>query len=287
VRRAAFLTLHDPTGFVIDDELAVLPLARRGIPVETIAWDKPGVDWRRYALVVIRSTWDYYHQADRFLATLEAIERAGVRLENGSGIVRWNMQKDYLRDLAAKGIEIVPTFWREGLAPGELVPLFEELRSAEGVIKPTMSGTAQGAWRLDAARARAHATEIEAYYANRPLMMQPFERGIVEEGEFSMMYFNGRHSHSILKVPRAGEFRVQEEFGSEIRPIAPEPALLAAGDAAIAAVGQRLLYARVDFVRSDGEFRLMELELVEPSLYLRADPGAADRFADAVAALLA
>jgi hypothetical protein len=286
VRQVAFLTLHDPTGFIIDDELAVLPLARRGIRVETIAWDKPGVDWRRFELVVIRSTWDYHNHAERFLATLEAIEHAGVPLENGSEIARWNMRKTYLRDMAARGIETVPTFWREGLSPGELVPLFEELRSAEGVIKPVTSGTAQGAWRLDAALARGHAPEIEAYYQGRPLMMQPFERGIVEEGEYSMMYFNGTHSHSIMKVPQAGDFRVQEEFGSDIRAITPEPALLAAGDAAIAAVGEKLLYARVDFVRNGDAFRLMELELVEPSLYLRYEPGAADRFADAVASLL-
>ncbi len=95
-------------------------------------------------------------------------------------------------------------------------------------------------------------------------MMQPFERGIVEEGEFSMIYLNGKHSHSILKMPKRGDFRVQEEHGSEIVPIAPEPALLDAGDAAIAAVGQKLLYARVDLVRSGDTFRVMELELVEP-----------------------
>ncbi len=149
-----------------------------------------------------------------------------------------------------------------------------------------MSANAQGAWRLDAARARALAPEIEAYFAGRPLMMQPFERGIAEEGEFSMMYFNGAHSHSILKVPKRGEFRVQEEYGSEITSIQPEPAMLAAGNAAVAAIGQRLLYARADFVRSGHAFRLMELELVEPSIYLRTDVGAPDRFADAIVSLL-
>ena len=287
MRRVAFLTLHDPTGFVIDDELAVLPLARRGIHVETIPWDRAGVDWRQFALVVIRSTWDYPRNAEAFLRVLETIEHHGVRLENGSDIVRWNMQKTYLRDLAAHGIEIVPTFWRECLAPGELVPLFEELRSDEGVIKPVMGANAQGAWRLDARSARQLAPEIEAYFASRPLMMQPFERGIVEEGEFSVIYLNGMHSHSILKVPKRNDFRVQEEHGSKIVSITPEPALLAAGEAAVAAVGQKLLYARADLVRSGDGFRVMELELVEPSMYLRVDAGAADRFADAISTLLA
>jgi hypothetical protein len=285
VRRVAFLTLHDSTGFVIDDELAVLPLARRGWHVETLPWNRPGVDWRRFDLVVIRSTWDYQHHAEQFLGVLETIERAGVRLENGSEVARWNMPKTYLRELAARGIETVPTFWRDALAPGELVPLFEELRSDEGVIKPVMSANAQGAWRLNRETVRSQAAEIEAYFANRPLMMQPFERGIVEEGEFSMMYFNGIYSHSILKVPKRGDFRVQEEHGSEIRLVTPEPALLAAGNAAVAAAGRKLLYARADFVRNDDVFRLMELELVEPAIYLRTDPGAPDRFADAVASL--
>lgn len=279
--------MRDPTGFVIDDELAVLPLARRGVQVETLPWDRPGVDWRQYALVVVRSTWDYPPHAERFLGVLRGIERLGVRLENGSDIARWNMEKTYLRDLAAKGVEIVPTFWRDRLARGELVPLFDELRSREGVIKPVVGANAQGAWRLDSGRARELAPQVEAFFAQRPLMMQPFERGIAEEGEFSMIYLNGLHSHSILKVPKPGDFRVQEEYGSEIRPVTPEPALLAAGDAAIAAIGQKLLYARADFVRHEDDFRLMELELVEPSLYLRIDPKAADRFADAVASLLA
>jgi hypothetical protein len=286
VRRVAFLTLSDPTGWVIDDELAVLPLARRGITVDTIPWNRAGVDWGRYELVVIRSTWDYQHHADDFLRTLERIEQV-TRLENPSEIARWNLRKTYLRDLASRGIETVPTFWRDGLKPGELVPLFDELRSDEAVIKPVLSGTAQGAWRLDSKRVHEHADEIEAYYAGRPLMLQPFERGIVEEGEFSMMYFNGAHSHTILKVPKRGDFRVQEEYGSSISHIEPEAALLTAGDAAMAAVGRKLLYARVDLVRSGGAFRLMELELVEPAFYLRTEPGARERFADAVAALLA
>ncbi|MEX1994463.1 MAG: hypothetical protein WD929_07355 [Steroidobacteraceae bacterium] len=285
MRHVAFLTLHDPTGFVMDDDLAIEPLARRGWQVETLPWDRKGVDWSGYELVVIRSTWDYQHQAERFLATLVAIEDSGARLENSTAIVRWNMQKTYLRDLAAKGVPIVPTRWRDRLAPCELLPLFDSLQCDEAVIKPVMSGNAQGAWRLNRAGARLQAAEIEAHYAERPLMMQPFEPGILDEGEFSLLYFNGALSHCILKVPKRGDFRVQEEHGSEIRAVSAEPALVAAGAAAMQAIGQQLLYARADFVRHGAEFRAMELELVEPALYLRMDPGAPDRFAAAVTSL--
>jgi hypothetical protein len=286
LKRCAFLTLVEQGDFVIDDDLAHPPLARRGWQVETVPWNRAGVDWKRYDLVAIRSTWDYQHHADTFLATLATIEASGARLENPLDIVRWNMKKTYLRDLATRGVPVVPTLWRDGLRPGELLPLFEATQCEEAVIKPVMSGNAQGAWRLDQASASDHAAEIEAYYADRALMIQPFEPAIVSEGEFSLLYFNGEFSHGILKVPKRGDFRVQEEHGSEIRSITPEPALLAAGNAAIRAIGKKLLYARADLVRHGNEFRVMELELVEPALYLRMDPGAPDRFADAVIALI-
>lgn len=271
----------------MDDDLAIAPLARRGWAVETLPWDRAGVDWKSYDLVVLRSTWDYQHHAERFLATLAVIEVSGTRLENSLAIVRWNMQKTYLHDLAVQGVPVVPTVWREQLAPGELVPLLESLQTDEAVIKPVMSGNAQGAWWLDRRSATTRAAEIEAYYAKRPLMMQPFEPAIVAEGEYSLMYFNGQHSHSILKVPKRGDFRVQEEHGADILAVTAEPALLAAGDKAIRAIGEKLLYARADLVRHGDQFRVMELELVEPAIYLRMDPGAPDRFADAITSLFA
>ncbi|MGQ0383380.1 MAG: ATP-grasp domain-containing protein [Gammaproteobacteria bacterium] len=286
MRRIAFLTLGERGDFVIDDELAVEPLARRGVAVETIPWNQPDVDWARYALVVVRSTWDYQHHAAEFLATLERIEGV-TRLCNSAAIARWNMRKTYLRELATQGVPTVPTLWRDGLARGGLLTLFDELGSDEVVIKPVMSGNAEGAWRLDRLRAKDLAGVIEAYFHGRPLMMQPFERAIVSEGEFSLIYMGGAYSHAILKVPKAGDFRVQEEHGSDVRSATPEPGLRATSDAAMNAVGERLIYGRADLVRHGEAFRVMELELVEPALYLRMDPGAPARFADAIAALFA
>lgn len=284
--RIAFLTLAERGDFVIDDDRAIAPLAARGIEVESVPWNRPGVDWKRYALVVIRSTWDYQHHAEDFLRTLAAIE-AVTRLHNSAAIARWNMRKTYLKELAAQGVATVPTIWRDGLARGGLLTLFDELGSDEAVIKPVMSGNAEGAWRLDRQRAKDLAGVIEAFFHGRPLMMQAFEQAIASEGEFSLIYFDGALSHAILKVPKADDFRVQEEHGAEIIAIHAEPALRTAGDAAMAAIGEKLLYGRADLVRHGNEFRVMELELVEPALYLRMDPGAPDRFADAVAALLA
>ena len=283
LKRIAFLTLGERGDFVIDDDLAIAPLAARGIAVETIPWNDPDADWARYALVVVRSTWDYQHHAGEFLATLEQIEGV-TRLCNSAAIARWNMRKTYLRELAARGVPTVPTIWRDGLARGGLLTLFDELGADEAVIKPVMSGNAEGAYRLDRERVLDQGDEIERYYADRPLMLQPFQQAILTEGEFSLFYLNGEYSHCILKVPKPGEYRVQEEHGGEMRGVSdPDDDLLGAGAAAMAAIGVPLLYARADFVRcDDGEFRVMELELVEPALYLRMDPGAPVRFADAI-----
>lgn len=285
MRRVAFLTLRDPTGFVIDDGLAIAPLAERGYAVETIPWDREGVAWQDYELAIIRSTWDYQHHAEKFLATLAGIERVS-RLENPLAIVEWNMRKTYVRDLESRDVAVLPTLWRDSLRTGELEDAFDELGHDEAVIKPVMSGNAEGAFRLDRERILAQGAEIERYFAGRPLMLQAFQQAILSEGEYSLFYLNGEYSHCVLKVPKPGDYRVQEEHGGDIRAVPdPDHELLGAGAAAMAAIGVPLLYARADFVRcDDGVFRVMELELVEPALYLRMDPAAPVRFADAIVA---
>ncbi len=286
MRHCAFLTMADPAGYVIDDEHAYEPLAALGWRVETVPWNRPGVAWGDYDLVIIRSTWDYFHDPDAFLAALAGIERSGVRLENPLELVRWNLRKTYLRDLAARGVPIAPTVWRDRLAPGELLPVLDEVPGEEAVIKPVVGANAEGAFRLDRQAARERTAEVERYFAGRPLMAQPFARAVLDEGEYSLFYFGGELSHAILKTPESGDFRVQEEHGGTIRAVSAEDALRDAGRAVLAAVGEAPLYLRADFVRSnDGAgapFWLMEVELIEPSLYLRMDPEAPARFARAL-----
>lgn len=285
--RCAFLTLDDTTGWVIDDELAYQPLRSLGWEARSVSWRQTAVPWTDFDAVVIRSTWDYHEDADAFVEALAAIERAGTPLFNPLALVRWNLRKTYLRDLAERGVPVVPTTWRESLAPGELPTLLESLGAAEMVIKPEVGASAGGAYRVDARVAREDAAEIEAYYSGRALMAQPFVAAVVDEGEFSLFYFNGAHSHTILKTPKPADFRVQEEHGGWIRAVPAEDALRTAGDRVMRALGEITggdapLYARVDLVRADAGFLLMELELIEPSLYFRTEPGAAERFAQAL-----
>ncbi len=284
MRTCAFLTLADPGDYFIDDEHAYEPLRALGWRVEAVPWNRPGVAWQTFDLVVIRSSWDYTADVDGFLAVLADIEGRGVPLENRLPLVRWNLDKTYLRELAARGVPIVPTVWRDRLAPGELSGLFAEVAGDEMVIKPVVGANAEGAYRLDARAARERADEVETYYADRALQAQPLARAILDEGEYSLIYFNGELSHAILKTPKSQDFRVQEEHGGIIRAVAADPALLAAGRKILGALDETPLYLRADLVRAnDGDgFWLMELELAEPSLYLRMDPEAPARFARAL-----
>ena len=181
-----------------------------------------------------------------------------------------------------RGIPTAPTLWRTGLAGDELSTLFDELGADEIIIKPVIGANAGGAYRIARGDAQRAALEIAAYYAGREAMVQPFLRSVIDEGEYSLFYFDGTFSHAILKTPRPADFRVQEEHGGDIRSIVPGAALRAAGDAVLGKLSETPLYARVDLVREGETFLLMVLELIEPSLYFRTVGEAAQRFAAAL-----
>jgi glutathione synthase/RimK-type ligase-like ATP-grasp enzyme len=282
--RCAFLTLDDPSGYTMDDHLAAAPLARLGWSVDEVSWRRRGVCWATYDAVVIRSTWDYAKDPDAFLAVLSDIVRAGVPLFNPLDLVTWNLRKTYLCDLADRGVSIVPTVWRERLARGELRNLLDETGSDEIVVKPVIGASARGAFRVSTTSSAREITAIEAYYAERSLMAQPFVRAIPTEGELSLFYFDGAYSHAIRKKPKVADFRVQEEHGGWNVPAQPAPELLALGASVLEALAETPLYARVDLVCANdaNEHWLMELELIEPSLYLRMNAESPERFARAL-----
>jgi glutathione synthase/RimK-type ligase-like ATP-grasp enzyme len=278
----AFLTMADLGDFVTDDELAVEPFARRGWQVEFVPWRDPAVDWNRFDAVVVRSTWDYHSCPDEFVRTLMKIDQSRARLANALPTMCQNISKSYLWDLERRGVPIPPTLpWGRGLPASKLPRMFQQLEADEIVIKPLIGAGAAETFRLTLLRAIERGAELERVFAQRNAMVQPFLPAVVDEGEFSLILFNGELSHTILKTPKRHDFRVQEEYGSDIRPVSAEPELLAATHAVMKRFELTPLYARVDFVRHGGRFVLMELELIEPSLYLRMDAMAPERFAAA------
>ena len=281
--RCAFLTMNDLTGYVSDDELPITHLNDVGWTVEMVSWRKD-YNWSQFDVVVIRSTWDYQNDPDTFFAVLESIDRSDTRLENSLELVRWNMQKTYLRDIALKGTSIVPTLWQEkAVDTKKLGSFFDQLDTEEIIIKPIIGASAGYAFRLHQSQSNAKLPVLEKIFDRRAYMVQPFMPNIIEEGEFSLIYFEGMHSHTILKTPKANDFRVQEEHGGTIRPVIAESELLHSSQHVIDSLPQKPLYARADFVRTEqNTFALMELELIEPSLYFRMNADSPMRFAHAL-----
>ena len=281
----AFVTCSRLPELDPDDRPLIDLLQRRGHDATPAVWDDPGVNWGRFAVVVLRNPWDYTDRRDAFVAWAKSVPR----LLNPADIVEWNTDKRYLRELERAGVPIVPTTWIE---PGVEVTLPADGRY---VLKPSV-----GAGSLDAAAfslddagernlARDHASRLLA--AGQTVMLQPYADLIEERGETGLIFVGGEFSHAIGKGPMlVGQERVEEGLYKEEVITAREASVaeLAVGRQALEAVPggmDRLLYARVDLVpASSGSPLLMELELTEPSLFMSTTPGSVERFADAIAA---
>jgi len=286
MRQCAYLSMDDLSDFEAYDHLTIAPMAELGWQVSEVSWRAKDVAWGHYEAVVIRTPWDYQDTPQEFLNTLEEIENSNARLLNSLDTVRWNISKTYLKDFAKKGVPIVPTRWVGSFADPIMHAAFAEWGTPELIIKPQVSANADDTFRLTPiALAEKAATLYETFQA-RPHMVQPFLPAVVKEGEFSLFYFSGEYSHAILKKPKREDFRVQEEHGGQLSKIEPEPPLRQAADLVIAALDEKLLYARVDLIRHGSTFLLMELEAIEPSLYFNMDQDAAGRFARAFGAMM-
>lgn len=251
-----------------DDAPLLASLSAAGIAAVTVPWDAPFA-WEDCAAVVIRSTWDYAQRYEEFLEWLQRLEKLEVPVWNPVRVLRWNSDKRYLAELERKGVAIVPTRWVRPEEAPLLPALMDEAGWDDVVLKPTV-----GAWgwrthrvrRADAERAQPL---LDQALAAGPAMLQPFIREVATHGELSLVFLGGAFSHAVRKRPGPGEFRVHVEYGGSDEAAEPSADGLASARRAVEAVGEDVLYARVDGVEVDGAFLLMELELIEPELYFR------------------
>jgi len=280
VKKVVFLSMDNLAGFECYDSLLFEPLEKLGWHVETISWRKPGINWNEYDAVIVRSTWDYQSDPQKFLIALENINKSLTHLENNLSIIKWNMNKSYLADMQDKGIHIVNTIWENSFLQEKLEEYFNLLNSEEIIIKPNISANADNTFRLNQRNFKNQISNLKSVFQNREFMIQPFIKSIIYEGEYSLFYFGGEYSHAILKKPKENDFRVQEEHGGKIFPVNPDPILKSLSENILNKIESIPLYARVDLVRTnDNDFALIELELIEPSLYFNYDSESANRFA--------
>lgn len=225
--------------------------------------------------------WGYHHDVARWFATLDGWDAQGLPLANSVATLRWNTDKDYLLDLEASGVAIVPTIESHCLNASELEMARARFGVDDLVIKPSISAGADGTYCLRPGQ------PIPFDVLEREMLIQPMMHAIAEEGEYSLFVFGGVFSHAILKRPAAGDFRVQAQFGGREVAVDPPQSARTLAAAALACAPVPPLYARVDMVRDgEGTFRLMELEMIEPSLFLGFAPDRGAGFAKALAALL-
>lgn len=263
-----------------DHETASVATALDALGVDStiVPWSAAGLSSMPADLAVIRSCWDYTARPAEFLAVLESLP---FPVRNSVEVVRWNCHKGYLLELADAGVPVLPT---QLLRCSDPVPeTVSNFGAAEVIVKPAVSAGAVGVGRF-AAGSEAAAVHLRSILADGDALVQPFLPEIAA-GERSIIFLDGKYSHAVLKTPESGEFRVQEQFGGTNRPHDATPGELDVAAKALAVVPttEPLLYARVDLVGDGGAPVVMELELIEPELFLPQAPGSAQRLASALA----
>jgi glutathione synthase/RimK-type ligase-like ATP-grasp enzyme len=255
------------------------PLRAAGVEVHAEPWTRVGAEaLKGYDLVLPLLIWGYHFDLMRFRDALGRWEAAGASLRNPTSVLRWNADKRYLDTLAARGAPTIPTLFVDRLEPADLTRAAERFGTEALVVKPQVSGAAWKTVKLRPGDALDEAPET-------PAMIQPFLPAVAQEGELSLLYFDRRFSHAICKQATGGDFRVQEQFGGINAAHEPEPAALAAAERVLEAIDEPLLYARIDLLRGlDGQWALIEIELIEPDLFLGYERRAEERFVEAVRA---
>jgi glutathione synthase/RimK-type ligase-like ATP-grasp enzyme len=279
-RRVALATYGRAPALAPDDQLLVPALDALDVLAEPVVWSSHAM-WTAFDAVVIRSCWDYHLHSDAFRAWLDRLESAGVPVLNPASLIRWNSDKRYLNDLAERGVATIETsIVRRGRA-SEVEAVVAEKDWTRFVIKPAVSASGFETYAIDAPLDEHSRATIARVASNGDVLVQPFAEEIPRDGELSIVFLDGEFSHAALKraATATGEFRVQTEHGGSVERMAVADHLVAGAARSLSVLPVMPLYARVDGIVRDDQFILMELELIEPNLFLDLEPTAPARMA--------
>jgi glutathione synthase/RimK-type ligase-like ATP-grasp enzyme len=248
-------------------------LESKGLFVKRAAWNDVQIDWKQFDVVLLKSPWDYHDHFDSFIRWLSDLNRAGIKVLNPFKTVLWNIDKHYLKQIADDGLPVIRSvFLEKGTVP-DLAELLANFRCEKMIVKPCISASAKNTMLVTFDNVSSVQHAINGLLATESFLVQPFMEEILQ-GELSFMFFNGNFSHSTIKVPKTGDFRVQSEYGGTVQKIKTDNAIIQAAGKYVEMYGKGSLYARVDGIISNGIFVLMELELIEPYLFLNChEPG--------------
>jgi glutathione synthase/RimK-type ligase-like ATP-grasp enzyme len=281
-KRVALVTSEALANLYEDDLLLVPALADIGIASAPAVWSDASVDWTAFDALIIRSPWDYFERPAEFRAWLDGRIAEGVLLCNSRDILEWNFDKGYLQELARAGVALVPTICIAANDKADIAALARARGWNDIVVKPTIAGGGYRVYRFRLEELDRYAADIAKTLEDRGVLVQPFLPEIQSGGELSLLFFDGVFSHAVCKRPKAGDYRVQFQFGGTNEDAQVSEELVAQARICVEHAPAPTVYARVDGVVTGGRFLLMELEVFEPLMFLARHPEAPARFARAI-----
>lgn len=264
-----------------EDNLVIRGFEAQGFQAAPVVWSDPTVDWDQFDIALIRSTWDYLDASEHFLRVLSNIESSSCKLFNPLSVVRWNIDKRYLLELEHRGVQVIPTYLASHGELDTLRKLFVENQWQTVILKPTIGSAASNSYRIPLDMLEHTLTKIRTGHPHTEYLIQPFIEDIITEGEWSFIYFNHQLSHVLLKKAAPGDYRVQGIYGGTIQVVEPRANDLLQTASVLDNLPSEVLYARLDFVRVNGQLSVMEVELIEPIFSFNLVPESIMRLVDA------
>ena len=271
---------------LLEQELLKSAFESQGLKVDITYWDNPSYEWQQTKSVLFRTVWDYFERFDEFWEWLEQV-KTKTRLINSYELIKWNIDKHYLRDLKNNGIQVVPTYFADR---GNNISLQEIANLNDWkhiVIKPAISASAFNTYKITNDEIEQKEQLFHELLQTHDMLVQPFFPTISELGEASLMVFGGKFTHAILKKAKAGDFRVQDDFGGTVHDYNPTQEEIKFAEKVFQSCISLPIYGRVDIVwDSNKHIYLSELEIIEPELWIRNRPESANKIAEAVNKIL-
>ena len=268
---------------LLEDDLLIKALERKGLAIARTSWDDPNFDWANCGFILFRAIWDYYHRFSEFNLWLKQVS-SRTALINPYRIIQWNMDKHYLLDLQSKNINIPPTYFLERGQVLILDNLLDQSGWSEAIIKPAIGGAARHTYKFNKTNVGEHQNIFQQLLANEAILFQEYQANITSKGEVSHMVFGGQYSHAVLKKSKAGDFRVQDDFGGSVYTYHSSLKEIAFAEQVIQKCKPFLpVYARIDVMwDNQNQLCVSELELIEPELWLRMNEDSAELMAQAL-----
>ena len=271
---------------LLEQELLKSAFESQGLKVDITYWDNPSYEWQQTKSVLFRTVWDYFERFDEFWDWLEQV-KTKTRLINSYELIKWNIDKHYLRDLKNNNIQIVPTYFADR---GDSISLQEIANLNDWkhiVIKPAISASAFNTYKIINDEIEQKEKLFHELLQTHDMLVQPFFSTISEFGEASLMVFDGKFTHAILKKAKPGDFRVQDDFGGTVHDYKPTEEEIKFAEKVFQSCISMPIYGRVDIVwDSNKHIYLSELEIIEPELWIRNRPESANKIAEAVKKVL-